>query len=125
MPYHYYYICTVGQIATLQRWAGCIISLSSLVINMLHITLMNIQFLHRVFPQIALAIGVLTSNRRGATNHFGRLDVAFRAPLLGAMVRCHCRVPLLGAIVGCHGRVPAIAVVPWLGSDFGRFAVPW
>ena len=37
-----------------------------------------------IFPQIAIAIGVLTSNRGGrATNHFGGLDVA---------PACHCRV---------------------------------
>ena len=79
-------------------------------------------------PQIALGIGVLTSNRRGGWVHtladwtwcrcwvpllaaiagwhvvgfhFDRLDVM---PLLGAMVRCHCWmpwwVPLLGTIAG-------------------------
>ena len=44
-----------------------------------------VQQLQVVFPQIALAIGVLTSNRRGglATN-FG-----------GVHVGCHCWVPLL------------------------------
>ena len=38
------------------------------------------------FPQIAITIGVLTSTRlggRGATNHFGGLDV---------VAGCHCSV---------------------------------
>ena len=44
------------------------------------------------FPQIALAIGVLTSNRRGGVGaHVGGLDVV---PLLG----CHCWPPLLGGM---------------------------
>ena len=38
-----------------------------------------------MIPQIAIAIGVLTSNRGRPTNHFGGLDVA---------PGCHCRVPL-------------------------------
>ena len=57
--------------------------------------------------QIALAIGVLTSNRGGGvTAHLCGLDVpSDKVPLLGAMwsgamVRCHC----LGAIARCHGR---------------------
>ena len=68
-------------------------------------------YLNDVFHQIAIAIGVLTSNTRKA-NHFGGLDVA-----LG----CHCGVlwwaegrmttnflrvdvlPLLGTIARCYG----------------------
>ena len=50
-----------------------------------------------VVPQIAIAIGVLTSNT-GATNHFGRLDVA---------PGCDCRVPSEDVVpLLCHRRVP-------------------
>ena len=45
----------------------------------------------RVFPQIALAIGVLTSNRRG-----GWLPTLAEFTL-GAIAGCHCS----GAIAGC------------------------
>ena len=79
--------------------------------------------------------------RQLATNHLGRLDVARRVPLLGAMVggrvttnfwrgaivgchcRCHCWVALLGAMAGCHRRsatsyfVPC--AVPLLGDMVG------
>ena len=55
-----------------------------------------------VFPQIALAIGVLTSNRRG-----GWLPT-LAGFTLGAMLGCHCWVPL-GAIAG----------VPWLDAIAG------
>ena len=62
-----------------------------------------------IIPQVAIAIGVLTSNRGRATNHFGGLDVA---PV------CHCRVQRTWcpccAIVGCH------CSVLWLGAtNFG------
>ena len=66
------------------------------------------MFLRSIFPQIALAIGVLTSNRRGGwctSSKIGR----------GAVAGCHCWVPLLGiggggctrwadcrAVAGCH-----------------------
>ena len=88
-----------------------------------------------IIPRIALAIGALTSNRRG-----GRHCWVFSAPLLGchcwvpllgAMLRCHCWVPCCGAIAGCHCWVPllggAIAWgchcwVPLLGAMAG---VPW
>jgi len=40
-----------------------------------------------------LAIWVLFSIGGEAINHFSRLDVAPRVPLLGAMVRFHCWVP--------------------------------
>ena len=70
------------------------------------------------FPR-ALAIGVLTSNRRGGvTAHLCGLDVpSDRVPLLGAMwsgamVRCHCWVPLgVSAHVG-RLDVPC-AMVRW------------
>ena len=79
-----------------------------------------------MIPQIAIAIGVLTSNRgegdeplwligRGTRVPLqGAVDVV---PLLGAIAHCHCSVggggvddqlwvvPLLGAIVGCHCSV--------------------
>ena len=58
-------------------------------------------------PQIAIAIGVLTSNRGGrATNHFCALDVAPECHCRVQWTWCHCWVPLLGAIAGCHCRVP-------------------
>ena len=85
-----------------------------------------------LFPQIAIAIGVLTSNRgegdeplwrigraivgchssvlwlRGrVTTNFGGVDVV---PLLGAIAGCHCSVLWLGegggAIAGCDCSVP-------------------
>ena len=73
----------------------------------------------RIVPQIAIAIGVLTSNRGGRpTNHFGGLDVAPSVPLQGAVGV----LPLLGAIVGCH------CSVVWLGervkTNFGGVGVP-
>ncbi len=49
-------------------------------------------------PQIALAIGVLTSNRRGVGYQLWRSSCW--VPLVG----CHGRVPL----VRCHGRVPLL-----------------
>ena len=67
-----------------------------------------------IIPQMALAIGVLTSNRRGGwlpTLAGFTLGAIAWVPLLGAIVGCHCWmpllgaiawVPLLGAIVGCH-----------------------
>ena len=55
-----------------------------------------------IFPQIALAIGVLTSNRRGGDCTHWRIG-------RGAIAGCHSwvpfdRVPLLGAIAGCNRR---------------------
>ena len=84
-----------------------------------------------VFPQIAITIGVLTSNTGGGrrttfadwTWHQGAIAGSEDAvPLLGAIAGCHCSVlllwgegddqlwgvdvvPLLGAIAGCHCRV--------------------
>ena len=57
-----------------------------------------------VLPQIALAMGVLTSNRRGVGTNFGGVDFGCHCwvPLLGAIAGCHCWVPLLDAIAGCH-----------------------
>ena len=52
-----------------------------------------------IFPQIAIAIGVLTSNRGGGR----RTTLAdWTWPVQGAVDV----VPLLGAIVGCHCWVP-------------------
>ena len=58
-------------------------------------------------PQIAIAIGVLTSNRGGGrrttladwTWHQG---ASAGCNGRGAIAGCHRRVPLLGAIVGCQ-----------------------
>ena len=83
-------------------------------------------------PQIALAMGVLTSNRRGVRTNFGGVDVGCHcwAPLLGAIAGCHCWVPLLGAIAGCHCWSDiagchhachcwgAMAGVPWLDASY-------
>ena len=71
-----------------------------------------------IFPQIAIAIGVLTSNRREGDEPLLRIGRGTRmplqgavdvVPLLGAFVGCHCSVPRLsgrGAIAGCLRRVP-------------------
>ena len=79
-----------------------------------------------VFPQIAIAIGVLTSNRRRATNHFTLADWTWRMPLQGAIVGCHCSVlSLQGAIVVCYGwtggddQLWGMDVVPLLGAIAG------
>ena len=72
------------------------------------------------FPQIAIAIGVLTSNRGEGDEPLWRIGRGPRVPLQVAVDV----VPLLGAIVGCHcsalwlgGRVTAnfegVDVVPW------------
>ena len=85
----------------------------------------------KVFPQIALAIGILTSNRGGGrrttladwTWHQG---ASAGCSGRGAIAGCNRRVPLLGAI-GCHcsvlwlgGRVTTnfggVDVVPLLGG---------
>ena len=81
--------------------------------------------------QIAIAIGVLTSNRGEGDEPLWRIGRGTRVPLqgavdvvplLGAIVQCHCSVlwlrgrvttnfggadgvPLLGAIAGCHCSV--------------------
>ena len=64
-----------------------------------------------IFPQIALAIGALTSNRRG-----GWLPTlagfTLCVPCWGAIAGCHAGV-LLGAIAGCH------CGVPWLDAIVG------
>ena len=59
---------------------------------------------HNLF--FSLAIGVLTSNRRGGwlpTLAGFTLGAIAGVPLLGAFVGCHCWVPLWGAMAGCHG----------------------
>ena len=79
-------------------------------------------------PQIALAIGVLTSNRRGVGVQVRKLDVV---PLLAAIAGCHCwaALPLLGIggggctswrigcgdIAGCRCWVP----LPGIGGGVG------
>ncbi len=45
-----------------------------------------------IFPQIALAIGVLTSNRRGGGHQLWR--GSRWVPLLGAIAGCHCEKKL-------------------------------
>ena len=81
------------------------------------------------FAQIAIAIGVLTSNR-GEANHFGGLDVApgryCRAPSKCAIAgQGDEQLWGSGAIAGCHcsseeGRVTTnfggVDVVPLLGA---------
>ena len=54
-----------------------------------------------IFPQIAIAIGVLTSNRGQGDEPLWRIGRGTRVPLQGAVDV----VPLLGAIVGCHSSV--------------------
>ena len=53
------------------------------------------------FPQIAIAIGVLTSNRGEGDEPLWRIGRGTRVPLQGAVDV----VPLLGAIVGCRCSV--------------------
>ena len=86
-----------------------------------------------VFPQIALAIGVLTPNRRGGGHELWR--GSRWVPLLGAIAGCHCWVPLwwchgchcwvplwwchcwvrlLGAIAGCDCWVPLLGCHGWV-----------
>ena len=92
-------------------------------------TQLNSTLYENIIPQIALAIGVLTSNRRGVGYQLWRgsrwvplLGAIAGAPLLGR----HCWVlatwvPLLGAIAGCHAGVPllgAISEVPLLGASY-------
>ena len=60
----------------------------------------------RIFPQIAIAIGVLTSNRGEGDEPLWRIGRCTRVPLQGA----EDVVPLLGAFVGCH------CSVIWLGG---------
>ena len=80
------------------------------------------------FPQIAIAIGVLTSNRGEGDEPLWRIGRGTRVPLQGAVDV----VPLLGAIVGYHcsvlwlgGRVTTnfnfggMDVVPLLGAIAG------
>ena len=55
------------------------------------------------FPQIAIAIGVLTSNRGEGDEPLWRIGRGTRVPLQGAVDV----VPLLGAIVGYHCSVPS------------------
>ena len=102
------------------------------------------------FPQIAIAIGVLTSNRGEGDEPLWRIGRGTRVPLqgavdvvplLGAIVGCRCSVlwlrgrvttnfggadvvPLLGAIAGCH------CSVLWWGegratTNFGGADVVW
>ena len=84
------------------------------------------------FPQIAIAIGVLTSNRGEGDDPLWRIGRGTRVPLQGAVdvvpflgAIVVCVVPLLGAIaiVVCYGggrRVRAhfggVDVVPLLGA---------
>ena len=100
---------------------------------------MGITVSFDLLSQIAIAIGVLTSNRGEGDEPLWRIGRGTRVPLqgavdvvplLGASVGCHCSVlwlrgmvttnfggadvvPLLGAIAGCH------CSVLWLGGGEG------
>ena len=52
-----------------------------------------------IFSQIAIAIGVLTSNRGEGDEPLWRIGRGTRVPLQGAIVGCHCSVLWLGASV--------------------------
>ena len=70
-----------------------------------------------VFPQIATAIGVLTSNRGEGDEPLWRIGRGTRVPLQGAVDV----VPLLGPIVVCYGwgmttSFGGVDVVPLLGA---------
>ena len=79
----------------------------------------HIFFTPLFFPQIAIAIGVLTSNRGGGrrttladwTWHQG---ASAGCSGRGAIAGCIRSVPLLGAIVGCH------CSVLWRGEGDGQ-----
>ena len=93
-----------------------------------------------IVPQIAIPIGVLTSNKGvRAMNHFGGLDVALGCHCRVQWTWCHCSVlwlgrvttNLRGAIAGCHcsvlvgkGRVTAnfagVDAVPLQGAVVAR-----
>ena len=61
---------------------------------------MHMMFLDSfLIPQIAIAIGVLTSNRGEGDDPLWRIGRGTRVPLQGAVDV----VPLLGAIVVCYG----------------------
>ena len=82
------------------------------------IILLLIIILMYIFPQIAIAIGVLTSNRGEADEPLWRMGRGTRVPLQGAIVLCYgwgaegddqfwwsggvVVVPLQGAIVVCY-----------------------
>ena len=87
-----------------------------------------------IFPQIAIAIGVLTSNRGEGDEPLWRIGRGTRVPLQGAVDV----VPLLGAIVGYHcsvlwlgGRVTTnfnfegMDLVPSLGAIACHCSVLW
>ena len=79
-------------------------------------SLLNYQ--DSIVPQIAIAIGVLTSNRGEGDEPLWRIGRGTRmplqgavdvVPLQGAIAGCHCSVLWLsghGPIAGCHCRVP-------------------
>ena len=60
---------------------------------------MQEKSLKTIIPQIAIAIGVLTSNRGEGDEPLWRIGRGTRVPLQGAVDV----VPLLGAIVVCYG----------------------
>ena len=73
----------------------------------------------RFFPQIAIAIGVLTSNKRGGrrttlTDWTWHQGASAGCSGRGAIAGCNRRVPLLDAIAGCH------CSVLWLGEGDGQ-----
>ena len=95
-----------------------------------------------IIRQLGLAIGVLTSNRKGLATNFGGVHVGrhcwvpllesrHAGVLLGAIAGSHCSMPFLGAIAGvplleCHCWVPPCrgaagchGWVPWLGAIAG------
>jgi len=61
----------------------------------------SIDFYIDFIPQIAIAIGVLTSNTGEGDEPLWRIGRGTRVPLQGVVDV----VPLLGAIVGCHCSV--------------------
>ena len=70
-------------------------------------------------PQIAIAIGVLTSNRGESDEPFWQIGRGTRVPLQGGVDV----VPLQGAIVVCHGwrGVRCHCSVLWLGRVTANF----
>ena len=82
-----------------------------------------------IFPQIAIAIGVLTSNRGEGDDPLWRIGRGTRVPLqgvvdvvplLGAIVGYHCSVLWLGGRVTTNFNFGGMDVVPLLGAIAGR-----
>ena len=122
-------------------WPGCHGWMLATNLGEVHVELL-VAIADMVIRQLGLAIGVLTSNRKGVGYQLWRgsrwvpllgaigrhcwvplLECRHAGLLLGAIARCHCWVPLLGchcwsAIAGCHHAchcwVPLLGCHGWM-----------